>query len=366
MSPSPDDDPVDRSRSPLDRLRGLSASAPGAEHAAPTSDSDQASVAEPDALPPEPEAPAPSVIAVGERPDPYRGETARGTTVPPDEETGRKKKPQGSFLKELPILLGIAIVLALLIKTFLVQAFFIPSASMLQTLHVHDRVLVNKVTFHVGDPKPGEIIVFNTSGTRFAEAGGDYAPCPNSNALVSGVRSVERFIGVGTCGEDDFIKRIIAVPGDRIQCCDQRGHVVLNGVSLSESYVYDDNKSAFCAASLAAVEGGGSYDPAACGSDPKPIVVPKNMYWVMGDNRGNSSDSRPNGFVPRNKIVGRAFVRILPVSRIGFLRIPKTFSSVPAAAAGVGALPIVSAPALFLPLVGGRALRRRRRSRRSV
>jgi signal peptidase I len=70
--------------------------------------------------------------------------------------------------------------------------------------------------------------------------------------------------------------------------------------------------------------------------------------------------------VPRGKIVGRAFVRILPVSRIGFLRVPKTFSSVPAATAAVGAMPIVSAPALFLPLVGGRALRRRRARRRSV
>jgi signal peptidase I len=303
---------------------------------------------------------------VGERPEPYRGETDGGRAVPPDEAAaGRRKKPQGSFLKELPILLGIAIVLALLIKTFLVQAFFIPSASMLQTLHVHDRVLVNKVTFHVGDPKAGEIVVFDTTGTRFAEAGGDYAPCPTSNALVSGIRATERFIGVGTCGEDDFIKRIIAVPGDRIQCCNQQGHVVLNGVALDETYVYDDNKSAFCAASLAQVENQHVYTPAACDSDPQPIVVPKNMYWVMGDNRGNSSDSRPNGFVPRNKIVGRAFVRILPVSRIGFLRVPKTFSAVPAATAAVGAMPVVSAPALFLPLAGGRVLRRRRRRRRS-
>lgn len=366
MTSSPDDDPVDRSRTPRGRLRDLAASAPGAEPPAATPEPEPPSSGAEQGLPPEPDPPPPAVIAVGERPAPYQGEGGgRGPAIPPDRERqpGRKK-PQGSFLKELPILLAIAIVLALLIKTFLVQAFYIPSASMLQTLHVHDRVLVNKVTYHVGSPQRGQIVVFDTNGTRFAEAGGDYAPCPKSNALVSGVRSVERFIGVGTCCEDDFIKRIIAIPGDHIRCCDQQGHVVLNGVSLDETYVYDDNKSAFCAASLAQVENNHGYNPAVCDNDPKPIVVPQGMYWVMGDNRGNSSDSRPNGFVPRSKIVGRAFVRILPVSRIGFLRVPKTFKSVPSATAAVAGMPIVSAPALLLPLVGGRALRRRRRARR--
>lgn len=360
MSPSPGDQ-GERSRTPQDRLRDLDANAPGSEP--PPDDAPPAAVAPgAGAVPPEPDLPPPAVIAVGERPRPYDPGAEGNRALPPPE---RRKKPQGSFLKELPILLGIAIVLALLIKTFLVQAFYIPSASMLQTLHVHDRVLVNKVDFTVGSPQRGEIVVFNTTGTRFAQAGGDYAPCPPSNAFVSGVRAVERFVGVGTCGEDDFIKRIIAVPGDHISCCNPQGHVVLNGVALDETYVYDDNRSAFCAATLAAVEAGRGYDPALCSSDPEPIVVPKGMYWVMGDNRGNSSDSRPNGFVPRDKLVGRAFVRILPLSRFGFLRIPKTFSSVPAAGAAVLGTPVVGAPALLVPLVGGRAWQRRRRRRRA-
>lgn len=357
MSPPPGDQ-GDRSRTPQDRLRDLDANAPGSES---PPDDPPPPAAEVGAVPPEPDLPPPAVIAVGERPRPYTPATDDGAPVVPPPE--RRRKPQGSFLKELPILLGIAIVLALLIKTFLVQAFYIPSASMLQTLHVHDRVLVNKVDFHVGSPQRGEIVVFDTTGTRFAQAGGDYAPCPPSNAFVAGVRAVERFVGVGTCGEDDFIKRIIAVPGDHVFCCNQQGHVVLNGVALDETYVYDDNHAAFCAATLAAVEAGRGYDPALCGSDPKPIVVPKNMYWVMGDNRGNSSDSRPNGFVPRDKMVGRAFVRILPLSRFGFLRIPKTFSSVPAAGAAALGTPFVAAPALLVPLVGGRGWQRRRRRR---
>ena len=155
-------------------------------------------------------------------------------------------KKQGSFLKELPVLLAIAIVLAVLIKTFLVQAFYIPSESMLQTLHVHDRVLVNKLAFETGTPQRGDIVVFDTTGTGFASSSSEYAPCPKSNPVVSGIRAVERFVGFSTCGENDFIKRIIAVPGDTVQEVQER---TAGQRQVSDEPYDDDNRAAFCEAS---------------------------------------------------------------------------------------------------------------------
>ncbi len=364
------------SRSPIERLRDVG-EAPVSRPLPPPSEP----------VSPEPELPPPSVIAVGDRPGAYRSADARAAPDAEQTETARRtsRKPgRGSFLKELPLLLAIAVVLALLIKTFLVQAFFIPSGSMQQTLHIHDRVLVNKLDFHTGSPQRGEIVVFNTAGTRFAAAGtldGEYVACPASNGVVSAIRAAQRFVGVGTCGQDDFIKRIIAVPGDTIQCCTASGQVLLNGKALNEPYVYDDDPGVetvpgstqpsqarfpFCAATEASVEDGRGYqDPNSCTASSKPITVPAGMYWVMGDHRNNSEDSRYNGFVPRSKLLGRAFVRIWPPGRFGFLRVPSSFSRVGATAVGAAGTPVIAAPALAVPLVGGRLLRRRRPHRRS-
>ena len=232
-----------------------------------------------------------------------------------------------------------------------------------QTLHIGDRVLVNKVVYHLRDPHRGEIVVFDTKGTGFEGSGSDFAACGNSNFIVDGARAVQRFLGVGSCGDNDFIKRVIAIPGDTVQCCTVDNKVIVNGKPLTEKYLFEDNHEAFCAAPE------GSLIPAvtgsACGADAKPVVVPKGKYWVMGDHRGDSDDSRPNGFVPGNKIVGRAFVRVWPVSRIGFLHVPNAFKSATVTGLQVGATPALSAPMFVVPLVGGRLWMRRRR-RRSV
>jgi signal peptidase I len=342
-----------RGHSPLDRLRGLDSAAPGNEPVRPESAERPADV------PPEPAPPPPAVIAVGDRPPAYDSSSTGDRAAVPVRTEQRKK--QGSFLKELPILLVIAIVLAVLIKTFLVQAFFIPSGSMEQTLQIHDRVLVNKLAFHTGSPQRGDIVVFDISGTGFKNSDAEYVACPQSNVVVSGIRAVERFVGLSTCGENDYIKRIIAVPGDTVEGI-ANGPVLVNGHPLTEPYVYEDNHAPFCAASNSDPEHQLMQD---CANDPQPIKVPAGMYWVMGDHRSNSSDSRYNGFVPRDKLVGRAFVRILPLSRIGFLHVPKTFRGVGATAAGLGGVPAVSAPALLFPLAGGRLVGRRRRRLRA-
>lgn len=349
-------------RSPVDRLRGVGSSAPGNEASGPT---EAAADDAPADVAPQPDSPPPAVIAVGERPRPYDpGAPSGDAVVPAGEEKQHKHRKQGSFLKELPILIAIAVVLAVLIKTFLVQAFFIPSPSMTQTLHVHDRVLVNKLAFHTGSPQRGEIVVFDTTGLQFSKSGGDYEQCPPSNPLVRGARAVGRFVGISTCGEDDFIKRIIAVPGDTIME-GQGGPIILNGHALAEPYTYEDNHMAFCQASYEASQRPEGYNASGsqCGAGAKPITVPKDMYWVMGDHRSASDDSRYNGFVPRSKLVGRAFMRILPPNRIGFLHVPGSFKGVGATTAGVAATPVLSVPALLLPIGAGRSLVRRRRRR---
>jgi signal peptidase I len=294
-----------------------------------------------------------TVIPVGDRAQPYNAQQPAANGLP------NRHLKKGSFLRELPVLVLVAVVLALLIKTFFVQAFYIPSGSMEQTLHINDRVLVNKVVYHLRDPHRGEIVVFDTKDTNFEGKGDDYNPCPKANGLVNAVRSVQRFIGVGGCGDTDFIKRVIAVPGDTVQCCSVKGQVIVNGKPLTEKYVYQDNQEKFCASPP------GSLLPdvtdSACGADAKPVVVTKGNYWVMGDHRSSSDDSRPNGFVPGKKIVGRAFVRVWPISRWGFLSVPKTAT----AALSIGAAPVLSAPMLLVPIVGGRWRWRRRRDRRS-
>jgi signal peptidase I len=302
-----------------------------------------------------------TVVSVGDRAEGY--DSARPADEPLPRARHRTSGKAPSIWRELPILLVIAIVLAFVIKTFLVQAFYIPSGSMEQTLHINDRVLVNKVVFHLRDPHRGEIVVFDTKGTGFEGQGSDFAACGPANGFVEATRGVQRFLGMGSCGDNDFIKRVIAVPGDTVQCCTANNQVIVNGKPLTEKYLYEDNHEAFCAAPA------GSLRPAALGPDclvdPKPITVPPGKYWVMGDHRGNSDDSRPNGFVPGDKIVGRAFIRVWPPSRIAFLHVPSSFGKAAAIGIDVAATPVLSAPMLFVPLIGGRRWSRRRAVRRA-
>ena len=210
----------------------------------------------------------------------------------PDDESAEEPKHR-SFFAELPVLVAIAFVLALLLKTFLIQAFYIPSASMEPTLLIGDRVLVNKVIYELREPRRGEVVVFTKD---------DGTAPPEGNVVERFLRSLSSGLGVSPSGEKDYIKRIIGLPGDTVQMTD--GVVMINGTPLPEATT---------------TEGGylAERDP----NDFGPAVVPDGEYFMMGDNRQNSSDSRfPQlGTIPREAIVGRAFVTIWPVSQIGTL-----------------------------------------------
>jgi signal peptidase I len=245
-----------------------------------------------------------------------------------------KRSKSRAWWVELPILLVFALVLALIIKTFVVQAFFIPSSSMENTLDIGDKVLVNKMVYDFRPIHRGDIVVFNGEGS--------WDPV-TSQAAPPLERLWNAIIGLfGTApGVHDYIKRVIGIPGDHVACCDAQGRIMVNGVSLNEkSYLYPGNAPSTIRFS---------------------ITVPPGRLWVMGDHRNVSYDSRGheadpgNGTVPENKVVGRAFVIVAPISRWRVLHIPATFQQPQlaraAGPAGVAALPVLSAPvAAAMPL----------------
>ncbi|MFF0065540.1 signal peptidase I [Streptomyces sp. NPDC005279] len=250
----------------------------------------------------------------------------------PSNGSGTGQKKQRSFWKELPLLIGIALLLALLIKTFLVQAFSIPSDSMQNTLQRGDRVLVDKLTPWFGsEPERGEVVVFHDPGGWLD---GEPTPTPNP------VQKFLSFIGLMPSAEEkDLIKRTIAVAGDTVEC-KKGGPVKVNGKALDEPYIFPGDTP--------------------CNDQPfGPFKVPKDRIWVMGDHRQNSQDSRYHmedangGFVPVDKVVGRAVVVAWPVNRWAVLSVPDTFDQpgINAAAAVLPAAPAAMGLAGALPIV---------------
>lgn len=201
------------------------------------------------------------------------------------------------FLRELPFLLVIGFGIVVLAKAFLIQAFFIPSGSMEETLHIDDRVLVNRQAYLFGNPQRGDVVVF-----RNWDDAGQEAPSPSVLRYLG--RSLREGIGLGTGGKQDLIKRVVGVPGDTVEVRDSK--VIVNGLRLEEPYVFIDGP-----------------DPLA---NMAPHVVPDGRYLVLGDHRNNSADSRAGGvrFVDEDMIVGRAFLRVWPLGRIGGLGGPPT------------------------------------------
>jgi signal peptidase I len=218
---------------------------------------------------------------------------------------GRKRRKR-SFWRELPILIAVALLLAVIIKTYAIQAFYIPSGSMENTLEINDRVLVNKIVYHIRDIHRGDIVVFNGDGSW------DPGTVPvNGNIFQQFGNGFASMFGFGHPG-DILIKRVIGTPGDRVACCDAEGRVTVNGVPLNEqSYLYPGS-----APSLTRFN----------------IVVPPGRLWVMGDNRFYSDDSRDHqdspggGTIPESAVIGRAFIIIWPPSRWRILAIPATFT----------------------------------------
>jgi signal peptidase I len=324
------------------------------QHPAPSRHpGDQGADPQPDeARMPDPVSDPDSSAAAIPSPDKKADRKARGKTKP------RRKAPWW----ELPALVGLAIIIAIIVKTFLVQPFYIPSESMEKTLHgcpgcSGDRILVSKIVYDFRDPHPGDIVVFN------APEGWDDEPpsVPPSNPILRAVRGFGQLIGFVPPDGMVLVKRVIATGGQAVKG-DAAGNVYVStkGTSgpwrkLNETYVYET------------------------GPDPRakfgPITVPKGRLWVMGDHRDRSADSRyhcgeagtdgpdnstcnvTSATVPISAVIGKAFVIAWPPSRWTTLGTPKTFTDSNAALAGSGVLPLMVVSPLFV------FLRRRRRRR---
>jgi signal peptidase I len=215
-----------------------------------------------------------------------------------------------SAVREIVLVLVIALGLSLLIKTFLMQAFFIPSGSMENTLLVGDRVLVSKLTPGAFDLKHGDIIVFSDSGKWLSAS-----EHQSEGQIRDGIRSALMFVGLLPADSDEhLIKRVIGLPGDKVVCCDAQERVTVNGKALDEPYLYPGDEP----------------------SDKRfSITVPAGRLWVMGDHRSDSADSRAHsslpggGTIPLSDVVGKAFVKVWPLNRFGTLPDPSYAKTIP-------------------------------------
>ncbi|MFN2525373.1 MAG: signal peptidase I [Actinomycetota bacterium] len=189
-----------------------------------------------------------------------------------------------SFWRELPVLIVVAFGIALLIKTFALQAFYIPSASMEPTLRIGDRVLVEKVSYRFGQPSRGDVVVFEKDLAQVVSG----AEGPDEPFWIDIANAFRDLFGFPTGTSQDFIKRVIAVEGDIIEGRD--GKVYVNNDLVEETYLPGDMQT-------------GNFGPQ---------TIPEGMIWVMGDNRNNSDDSRNFGPIPVNHVVGQAFLLIWP------------------------------------------------------
>lgn len=203
------------------------------------------------------------------------------------------------FLKDLVIIVAAALLISFLVKTFLFRSFFIPSASMENTLMVDDRIIVNELVPDVFPLQHGDVVVFSDPGGWLPNYNS-----PDPDLITAALDLIATVVGFGgSDSEDHLVKRLIGLPGDRVVCCDPKGLLQVNGESVKEPYIVtgtDDNRAA----------SGMKFD----------IIVPDDSLWVMGDNRYDSADSRynqdkpGNGFVPIDKVVGRAVVVSWPIS----------------------------------------------------
>lgn len=207
------------------------------------------------------------------------------------------------FIRDIVIIIVIAVLVSFLIKTFLIRSFYIPSASMENTLQINDRIIVNELTPNLIPLKHGDVVVFT-------DPGGWLPPhiSPPLNPLAATVDGALSLVGLSTSDSDDhLIKRVIGLPGDHVACCNTLGQLTVNGVPLKEPYI---------------IVPPGQVDSAAVTFD---VTVPKGDMWVMGDNRYDSQDSSRNqslpgkGFVPIKDVVGRAILISWPVSRWSWL-----------------------------------------------
>lgn len=217
---------------------------------------------------------------------------------------------KGSLLREIPILVVVSLFISIIIKAFLIQAFYIPSGSMQTTLEINDRVIVNKLGNFFSDVKRGDVVVFRDPGGWLPPAYEEKRSAP-----LQALRNGLVFVGLAPDpAKQHLIKRVIGVGGDRIVCCDKSGSLVINGKPVKENYLYAGNKPSEL-----------TFD----------VTVPKGYIWAMGDHRAASEDSRyhqedgTKGMVPLNKVVGRAFLIIWPIKHFSLLPRPEALTALP-------------------------------------
>jgi signal peptidase I len=265
------------------------------------------------------------------------------TAPPAGSAPGRPTSPARShspFWRELPFLVIVALGLALLIKSFFVQAFYIPSASMENTLqggsptgngaspgHPYDRVLVNKLVYEFRDPHRGEIIVFK-GPPDWPDETQSTSP---SNPVARFVHNIGSVIGLAPASGSDFIKRVIGVGGDTITC--KKDALAVNGHVLQEGYLYPH-----------------SHPCSGDNFEGKTVHVPPGSVFVMGDHRDDSEDSRVHGAVPNSYVIGRAFVVIWPASDWKTLPVPASFAAAGLAVTSSGDVVLILAVVVILAL----------------
>jgi signal peptidase I len=232
--------------------------------------------------------------------------------------TARRRRGWGAFLRDLLVIVVIALLVSFLVKTFVVRSFYIPSGSMENTLMIKDRILVDEITPRFGDYHRGDVVVFRDPGGWLQTQ-----PTVERSPVVEGVDWVLSIFGLSAPDSDDhLIKRVIGTAGDHVVCCNALGQTTVNDVPLEEPYV--------------------RLAPGATAPEPVPydVTVPEGSLWVLGDNRNSSRDSRYNqdqpgqGFVPVDNVVGRAFLITWPFDRFGLIDFHHdVFAGVPAPAA---------------------------------
>ena len=206
----------------------------------------------------------------------------------------KKQKKQPSLVRELLTVVGTALILSILVRTFLIQAFYVPSASMEDTLQVNDRIIVSTIYTQFSGIDRKNVIVFHDPGGWLGEG--------FPNPYDTPIGRVLQAVGIVPANSgNDLVKRIVGVANDTIECCDAQGRIMVNGVGIDESYVKE----------------GSATDQVIF-----KVLVPEGHVFVMGDNRANSEDSRfhldkNNGMVPLEEIIGRVAMRIWPIGRIG-------------------------------------------------
>jgi signal peptidase I len=205
-----------------------------------------------------------------------------------------------TFLQEFPVLIVIALIVSLFIKTFVVQFFYIPSGSMENTLQIDDRVAVNRIPFIANDIKRGDVVVFRDPDNWLPAA--DLGDSP---FVIAKLKSALVAVGVlPNPAKQYLVKRVVGVAGDRVICCNNNGKLTVNGKEMNEPYIFAGN-----------VPSDMNFD----------VTVPKGKLWVMGDHRGASADSRfhqediNKGFVPLNRITGRVLAVIWPIKNISLV-----------------------------------------------